>query len=168
MIKKLILIAFLLLSVPMFAHSSEALAPTNEQLIEEVIVSTSTSKKSTQAEEKIVKQYSEPTLGKAVYDISEIEPTIKKYALEYGVSEYQMKVTLMCESANGNYLNNKQSDIHRNGVRENSWGIAQINLRWHPEVTKAQALDPVFSVRFMAKRFAIGKQDEWTCYRDNF
>lgn len=61
MIKKLILIAFLLLSVPMFAHSSEALAPTNEQLIEEVIVSTSTSKKSIQVEEKIVKQYSEPT-----------------------------------------------------------------------------------------------------------
>lgn len=65
MLKKLILIATFLLSVPVLAQSPEALAPTNEKLIEVATTTIQTveedAKRSTQVEEEIVKQYIEPT-----------------------------------------------------------------------------------------------------------
>lgn len=59
------MIATLMLSVPVLAQSSEALAPTNEQLIEVATTTVQTvkedTKRSTQVEEEVVKQYIEPT-----------------------------------------------------------------------------------------------------------
>ena len=86
--------------------------------------------------------------------ISELASRYPKY------SSIILNVT-WCES----HYKNVQSDIIYNGSREDSWGIAQINLRWHPEVTKEQALDPEFAIDFMAKRIEAGKAVEWTCWR---
>ena len=47
-----------------------------------------------------------------------------------------------------------------------SFGLAQINMRWHPEVSEAQALDPDFAVPWMVIQFVKGKQREWTCWRN--
>lgn len=50
----------------------------------------------------------------------------------------------------------------------NDYGLAAINLRWHPEVTKAEALDPEFALRFAAQAIKDGKEDAWTvcnCYQ---
>lgn len=58
----------------------------------------------------------------------------------------------------------KQSDYYRKGKRENSWGNSQINLYWHPEVSKAQAQDPFFSADFMADAFSKGMKKQWSCY----
>lgn len=90
MLKKLILIVLLMLSAPVFAQSSDALAPTNEQLNEDSQIS----KKSTQVEEKIVKQYSELTL----------DETIDKFSAEYNVPKAWLVNLATCESSYGTNL----------------------------------------------------------------
>lgn len=71
-----------------------------------------------------------------------LKDKITATAKEYGISPNDLYMTLYCESK----LQPKQSDFVKNGIRENSWGIAQINLTYHPEVTKAEALDENFSI----------------------
>ena len=49
----------------------------------------------------------------------------------------------------------------------NDWGLVQINLDANPDVTKEQALDPEFSLRFAAEAISKDKQGAWTacnCY----
>lgn len=82
-------------------------------------------------------------LGDKIPDVV-INEIIAKHAT--GTKAYQMKRTLGCES--GFY--NIQSNIVKNGIREDSWGIAQIHLPSHPNVTKEQALDPEFAIKFMS------------------
>lgn len=74
----------------------------------------------------------------------EVEKIISLYAT--GTKAYQMKRTVFCESG----YKNIQSNIVKNGIREDSWGIAQINLYWNTNITKSQALDPYFSIKFMS------------------
>lgn len=72
--------------------------------------------------------------------------------------------TLRCESG----FRNRQSEIPDprgpNGY-EDSWGIAQIHLPDHPNVTRAQALDPAWAAEWAAEQFAAGNAHLWTCYR---
>lgn len=98
-----------------------------------------------------------------IYSEQQIIDLISVYATKYGVNASQMLETVRCESVG---FKNVQSGHILNGVREDSWGIAQINLYWNPEVTKQQALDPYFSMDFMARKFKLGKQDRWTCWRN--
>lgn len=67
----------------------------------------------------------------------------------YGVNGYQMERTIECESR----FNNIQSTAYKNGVREESYGIAQIHLPSHPDVKKWEALDENFAIEWMAKNF---------------
>jgi len=54
--------------------------------------------------------------------------------------------------------------IDKNGKRENSWGLVQINLDHNPQVTLEQALDPDFSLEFLASNLAQGRCKMWmTC-----
>lgn len=96
------------------------------------------------------------------YTEQQIQNLVSEYANKYGVNPTEMLETIRCESIN---FKNIQSGYYQNGKREDSWGIAQINLYWNPEVNKTDALNPYYSVEFMAKKFAKGKQDRWTCYR---
>lgn len=96
-----------------------------------------------------------------VYTREQIQDLIDIYATQYNVSGVKIMATLKCESS----LTNVQSAHVKNGVREDSWGIAQINGYWHPEVSRAQAMTPKFAVEFMAKQFSRGKASEWTCHR---
>jgi hypothetical protein len=98
-----------------------------------------------------------------IYSEQQIIDLIGVYATKYGVDASQMLETVRCESVG---FKNVQSGHILNGVREDSWGIVQINLYWNPEVTKQQALDPYFSMDFMARKFKLGKQDRWTCWRN--
>ncbi len=59
----------------------------------------------------------------------------------------------------------KQSDIVKNGERERSYGLAQINLPSNPNVTLSQAQDPDFAIQFMAKNISSGRANMWSCYR---
>lgn len=51
------------------------------------------------------------------------------------------------------------------GDRERSFGLAQIHLPDH-DVTYEQAIDPAFAIDFMAKNFAEGNAQWWTCARN--
>lgn len=95
-----------------------------------------------------------------------IRAEIHKDAVKYGVKESAMIKTIECESFSSTTLQSKV--IQKDGTRENSWGISQINLDFHPDITKEQALDPEFALDFMAKMFSTGHADRWSCYRNIF
>jgi len=86
---------------------------------------------------------------------------VDHYASQYGVSAEIMHSVIECES---NYQTGVQSYHVKNGVREESYGIVQIHLPSHPHITKEQALDPEFSIEFMAKHMAEGGAWMWSCY----
>jgi hypothetical protein len=46
-----------------------------------------------------------------------------------------------------------------------SFGVAQIHLPAHPDITRAEALDPFFSINYAAREFAGGNASMWSCYR---
>jgi hypothetical protein len=94
-----------------------------------------------------------PTRTLQEYSVPEL---VAHFASQYSVSEKQMLATMKCESS----LNPKAIGDHNT-----SFGISQIHLPAHPDVTKEQAFDPVFASEFMAKNFAQGNQKAWTCWR---
>ncbi len=56
-----------------------------------------------------------------------------------------------------------QSRVMHGTKREDSWGLAQIHLPAHPEVSKEQATDPEFAIDFLVKNVSEGKAYMWTC-----
>ena len=70
---------------------------------------------------------------------------IKQKASEAGVSPSILSSLLKTESG----FNPMASRI---SPKESSFGLAQINLNAHPEVTRQQAQDPAFAISFAAKR----------------
>lgn len=94
------------------------------------------------------------------------------YAKEYHVSGKKMFQTL--ENENKTFDFDLQSGLRYKkgnrwkkpaGSREQSFGVAQIHLPDHPDITKDEATDPEFSVEFMAKQFALGNQRQWMGYQ---
>ena len=73
-----------------------------------------------------------------------IKEIIERHAT--GTKAYQMERTIWCES----YNRNVQSYITTRGVRERSYGVAQIHLPSHPSITKEQALDIEFAIKWMS------------------
>lgn len=96
-----------------------------------------------------------------------IHGLIRKYAEQYGVSDPVMERVVGCETG-GTYDPSVQSFSYRKGVRENSWGISQIDLDYWPGISKAQALDPDFALDFMASKLSQGQGYLWSCYRSNY
>ena len=88
-----------------------------------------------------------------------IEGYIARYSEEYGISAHELRTTLWCESR----FNTKAV-----GDGGNSHGIAQIFLRYHPTVSKAEAQDPKFAIQWTAKKFSEGRAHLWTCWRIHF
>ena len=64
--------------------------------------------------------------------------------------------TLRCESKFERYA--------RGQINHRDRGIAQINSRWWPNISDAQAFDPIWSIYWMAKQFVAGRAELWTCY----
>lgn len=85
-----------------------------------------------------------------------IEERIAAIADTHKVNRERLLGTLKCES------NFKTDAVGDNGT---SYGIAQIHLPSHPEITKEQALDAEFSIDFAASEFAKGNAKKWTCWR---
>lgn len=88
---------------------------------------------------------------------------INKYAEIYQVSTTTMHHIIKCESG---YRPDVQSGYYQNGKREESYGLVQINLPSHPTITYEQAIDPEFSINFLAENLSKGKGSMWTCYRN--
>lgn len=86
-------------------------------------------------------------------------------AARYGVSGSDMAKVISCESGWSASAQSGYLDPSGPNGRENSWGIAQINLDAHPEVTRAEATDPAWALDWMARQWAAGDARLWTCYR---
>lgn len=96
-------------------------------------------------------------------DTTAIAVIVRDMAAKYGIDYNDFYNTLWCES----HLVPQQSKVKDpsgpNGF-EDSWGIPQIHLPDHPDVTKNQAMDIVWSIEWAAKEF---KKDPtiWSCYK---
>jgi len=95
-------------------------------------------------------------------------------AYEYHVSPKLLDKIITCESNWNTTLQSKhiyKTDRPREGVkkgqREQSFGLVQIHLPAHPNITKQQALDPEFALDFLAKNVAKGKGMMWSCFPKN-
>jgi hypothetical protein len=64
-----------------------------------------------------------------------------------------------CESS----LNTQAVNTNTDGTRDR--GLYQINEKYHPEVTDAQAFDPVFATQFFCKAFKGGNLSWWNASR---
>ena len=107
-----------------------------------------------------------------VIDMS-IPTRIKHYATLYNVSEATMTRIVECES---NFIEDAQS-IHtykrdrpelgvKKGEREKSYGLVQVHLPSHPNITYEQAIDPDFSLNFLALNLSEGRGYLWTCFKE--
>ena len=95
-------------------------------------------------------------------------------ANKYGVSAGLMDEIIGCESqwnvslqSYAHYTAKNVPKGFKVGDREQSWGLVQIHLPAHPNITKAQALNPVFAANFLAENIAAGNPEAWSCYSQN-
>ena len=82
---------------------------------------------------------------------------IAYYSNMYSVSQETLYKTIKCESG-------FNPTAHKLTKKENSWGLSQINLKAHPNITKAQAINKKFAIEYMAKNIAH-HTDHWSCYK---
>lgn len=98
-----------------------------------------------------------------------VEPTplsipalISKESALYGVSSTTMYQVLLKESAGFKNIQSLIPHVGGPNSREDSWGICQIHLPAHPDITKKQALDPEFCITWTAKEMSRGRASQWT------
>lgn len=97
-----------------------------------------------------------PPIPQIVYSTTTAPVIIEAYAVRYGIPAQPLIDTLQCES---NFIRTASGDFGT------SFGVAQIHLPAHTDISKAQALDPIWSIDWAAQQFKAGKQSMWTCYR---
>lgn len=88
---------------------------------------------------------------------NQIQLDIARYAFVYDVPEDTLNRVLRCES-NFNPLAINSTE------REYSVGISQINLKAHKGISMEEALNPDFSIRYLASEIAKGHGNAWSCY----
>lgn len=99
--------------------------------------------------------------------------TVCKYAKEYSVSATQIANIINCENRGWDptlqsglyYTRDRINEGVYKGQREESYGLAQIHLPAHKNISHSQATDPDFSIEYLAKSLSEGKGSQWTCYR---
>lgn len=101
-----------------------------------------------------------------------IEKLVDKYSKQYHVSKIDLLNTLKNENRTFDFT--LQSGLkYKEGNRwgfpagtlEKSYGVAQIHLPDHPEISYEQAIDPEFSVAYMASEFSKGRAWQWMGYK---
>lgn len=102
----------------------------------------------------------------SVYSIEQVKLLTDYYGEKYSVDSNVMLNVIKCET----HFRNKQSDIYKNGIREESYGIAQFHLPSKNKIddkviTKEMALDPNIAVEAMAQIMSKGHYGKWSCYR---
>ncbi|MDE1944842.1 MAG: hypothetical protein KGI03_01020 [Patescibacteria group bacterium] len=87
-------------------------------------------------------------------------------ARTYGISFDRYWATISCEDPSLDPLQQSlvPDPTGPNG-RENSWGLAQIDLDFHPEISKKQAQDAIFALDHMARDFSSGNTAPYHCYK---
>lgn len=87
-----------------------------------------------------------------------IKQEVKEQAKKYNVPYQEMWDTILCESGASTTIQSHY--IRKDGTREKSFGLAQIHLPDHPNVTKEQAINPEFAIQFMAENW---HKVRWYC-----
>lgn len=107
---------------------------------------------------------------KQFYTVEEITLMVRVSAKKYGINENELLKTVICESPKtkeGLLDSFGQSGYYtKNGTREQSWGVPQIHLPSHPEITLQQAQNASWSIDWSAMQFSLGKASMWTCWRN--
>ena len=91
-----------------------------------------------------------------------VKELARNTAKEHGLNVQKFLKTLNCENQ---FRAKGQSEHVYKGEREDSWGSAQINLYWNPTISREQAEDPEFAIKFMAEQWSKGNAKLWTCWR---
>jgi soluble lytic murein transglycosylase-like protein len=88
-----------------------------------------------------------------VLSVSEI---IEIKAKKYNVATSTIHAVVKCESG-----------YNKNAIGDGgtSFGLVQINLPSHPNITREQALDVDFALDFLAYHLSKGNGRMWTCWR---
>lgn len=98
------------------------------------------------------------------YTKAELLDKVYKYAAIHHNSSKNIINTINCENKEWD-VDLQSRIINKKGEREDSWGLAQIHLPSHPNITKVQATDPDFALNYIAEH--LGRDDSWSCYRKN-
>lgn len=87
--------------------------------------------------------------------------------MKYGLNYTHFYDTLSCESEGFKdvAIQSQVPDPGSSDGYEQSYGISQIYLPAHPDITQAEADDPVFAVDYAGKLFSEGKENQLHCYK---
>lgn len=99
-----------------------------------------------------------------VYTKNDLIQLTYKYAEIYNVNPKTMLNIINCENTEWD-IDLQSRIINKKGIREESYGLSQIHLPSHPDISKEQATDPDFALEFMAKNISKGKISMWSCAR---
>lgn len=101
-------------------------------------------------------------------DTSSIKGLISFYALKFDVSEVVMTTVVGCETGHTFDPLIQSTVVDKTGRREPSFGLAQIDLDFWPYITKDNAINPDFSLAFLASQLSMGNGHYWTCYNTHY
>lgn len=78
-------------------------------------------------------------------------------ASQHGLNTSHFVKVIECESA---------WDTHAVGDRNHSFGLVQIYLPAHPEVSRKEAEDPQFAIEWMAEQWENDRAYMWSCWKN--
>lgn len=97
-----------------------------------------------------------PIADAAIVTPADYETYAWNEAVKHGVDPVVFTQTLQCESG---------FNPDAVGDHGTSFGVAQIHLPAHPEVSRENALDPIWSIDFAVLAFKNGHANWWSCFR---
>lgn len=86
------------------------------------------------------------------------EMAIREASEKYGVDYDLMRALAICESQMGKYM------VGDTNMPRPSYGLYQISLHYHPEITVEQAMDYRWSADWTAKQISEGRGRMWSCW----
>lgn len=98
-----------------------------------------------------------PHVSAAEFSKEELQAMAMADATAYHLSIPHFLATIGCES---------HWDSQAIGDHGQSYGIVQIYLPAHKDITGAEALDPIFALNWAAEEWSEGRAYEWTCERE--
>jgi hypothetical protein len=97
------------------------------------------------------------------YGPESLQEKVERYAKLYDVPSGEIAETIDCETG-GTWDTTIRSGHTLSYGQERSYGLAQIHLPSHPDVSHEEATDPDFAIEFMAKHWDTHKS-WWVCAR---
>ncbi len=94
----------------------------------------------------------ESVIIKTEYSKEDIYEIVKSSSATYGYKSEDVMKLISCETGN-TFDTNLQSRVIQPYGRELSFGLAQIHIPSHPDITVSQAKNPYFAIEFIGKHW---------------